>query len=118
MTIQEFITKAIEGGWKLPNPFPTGELFYETPPGSPFQIRAMPHYSELLDPEAWKAVGKVEGWGRTLRLSYEGYCFDPEGNTHGEVDDAYEIDEATYHMHRLIDHLASGGSIESFFESL
>lgn len=51
MTIQDFITKAIEGGWKTEHPYePNTQGFRDE------LNRA------LLDSLAWQAVGKVEGW--------------------------------------------------------
>ncbi len=53
MTIKQFIEKAIEGGWKREE-----KHLEETSYGADFNYSAI-----LLDPLAWQAVGKVEGWG-------------------------------------------------------
>lgn len=103
MTIQAFIEKAIEGGWK-PQVI-VKEYFYECPPGSSSHIRMTALYHELLDSLAWKAVGKVEGW-------YETEVFDmltgqPILTTFWWLQ-----------MHRMIDALAEGKTIEQFLETL
>lgn len=55
MTIQEFITTAIEGGYvnNYLNPRSVAEMQY---------LLAESKHMILLDPNAWKAVGKVKGW--------------------------------------------------------
>ena len=49
MTIKEFGEMAIDGGFKLTNKHLTDGVWYNFP-------------AIFLDPEAWKAVGKVKGW--------------------------------------------------------
>lgn len=94
MTTDEFISKAQDGGWLAD--VGAGEPTYA---GRHELMRA------LLDPEAWKAVGKVEGWdkpitaedrklGLTLRRGY------------------------LIRMHMMIDALADGKTIEEFLETL
>ena len=59
MEIKEFIEKAIEGGWKY-DPWDNFDIktyddfhrYYEISDEAVF-----------LNPKAWEAVGKVEGWG-------------------------------------------------------
>lgn len=69
----------------------------------------------FLEPGFWQALGAVEGWEQTndewLKAKAE-LPRDFIGVVHGIYPEWH------FHMHRLIDHLASGGSIESFFESL
>lgn len=57
MTIPQFIETAIEGGW-WPKPHHYAIEFVEGEP----KERLTNYGAILLDPEAWKAVGKVEGW--------------------------------------------------------
>lgn len=53
MTIQQFFEKAVEGGWR-----PIDELEINLA-----LIRAYRTLCEVvLDPLAWQAVGKTEGW--------------------------------------------------------
>lgn len=106
MTIQSFIEKAIKGGWrKEHNPKQDGlTVGFPTAPGFSgyFSVYWQAH-AILLDPEAWKAVGKVEGWA-TVESSY--------------YDDGATCDMWLHEMHRLIDTLATGGTIESYLETL
>lgn len=95
MTIQTFIEKAIEGGWTQPPEGTAAQMFM--------------HQTIFLDPEAWKAVGKVEGWWHcTVHVDggEEVRCEDPKH------DDWFK------NMHRMIDALAEGKSIEEFITTL
>lgn len=112
MTIPTFIEKAIEGGWKV-------QILSQT--ASHYEISALTRrqgdtwgvwlkqprrkngkledesteilLSEiLLDPEAWKAVGKVDVW--------------------------FEQYDWSWHMHRMIDALAEGKTIEQYLLTL
>lgn len=55
MTIQQFIEKAIEGGWKPDN------AERESYSGTHKYLFVA---GVMLDPLAWQAVGKVEGWDK------------------------------------------------------
>ena len=73
MTIKDFIEKAIEGGWKKKYYMPSHPDIFETD--------CLDYKHEiLLDPKAWGAVGKVEGWllqhkrGGTQRLNIRKKC--------------------------------------------
>lgn len=99
MTIKTFIEKAIQGGWK-----PYGLAVIGNIPIGYGHI--LTYYRGillvvLLDPEAWKAVGTVEGWpdGETAR-----------DDTHGC---SWRVN-----MHRMIDALAEGKTIEQYLETL
>jgi len=83
MTVQTFIEKARSVGYGT---------YYEC------------DEAYFLDPEAWKAVGKVEGWGPGTRVELGGGF--------------WTEDMWLKHMHRMIDHLAEGGTIESYLETL
>jgi len=99
MTIQQFIEKAIEGGW---NPR-RGEKQY-TAPRPPHHICLFSEYHPFLDAEAWKAVGKVEGWGPGTRVELGGGF--------------WTEDMWLKNMHRMIDALAEGKTIEEFLATL
>lgn len=66
MTIQQFIEAAIEGGWEnkhLP--------LMKTEDGVSGEVMTRMYWTTMfpviaLDPEAWKAVGKVKGWFNEL----------------------------------------------------
>jgi len=64
MTIQQFIEAAIEGGWKNDGQKVTNSLQKDVTRAlfSPQMTRLTSLQDMCLDPEAWKAVGKVKGW--------------------------------------------------------
>jgi len=97
MTIQQFIEKAIEGGWKN-----------TSPEGSWDDI-----YYILLQPDAWKAVGEVEGWGTDLWVGSMSRLTGAGLDTH-----KWEIPDWQYPMHRMVDALAEGKTIEQYLETL
>lgn len=89
MTIEQAITKAIEGGWNkesIVQPMDTG----------PANLA-----KAILDPSFWQSLGKAMGWNKL----YYTICHQ-------------KVSPWLFHWHRLIDHLADGGSIESYFEKL
>lgn len=108
MTIQTFIEKAIEGGWKSDQPhiskgaFEDGTFFgfphwkWKDEQGN---IKRATMWEILLDHLAWQAVGKVEGWG------------DMRGWTDGMP--AWKM-----RMHCMIEALAEGKTIEEFLATL
>ena len=91
MTIKQFIEKAIEGGWECPKgkawrlKYSSPELLAETP------------HRFLVDSDAWRAVGKTEGWV----------------NGHFDGKPTWQ-----YHMHRMIDTLIAGETIEELLATL
>ena len=131
MTIQEAITKAVEGGWnagtnwlaaRSASPLPIIDvecqdnmqivrLVHENYGNGGSKYTTMGLQVALLDPLFWQALGKSIGWN----IQEKQYS-DPKNPT-GHTRD-YLISGWQYQMHRLIDHLAEGKSIESFFESL
>ena len=65
----------------------------------------------LLDPLFWQALGKSMGWGNT------NVC----GHCRSNLYDSYERKEDKmwhYYWLSFIDHLAEGGSVESYFANL
>ena len=102
--IQQFIEKALVGGWQ-----PTDRAFsiigfYERHfeyqlrglfPERPSTIRMMIYEAVLLNPKVWQAVGKVEQW-------YEGR-YGPEW---------------LHHMRTMIDALAEGHTLEAYIQSV
>lgn len=90
MTIQSFIEKAVAGGW-------TSKV-YE----AEAEMGLVNYEAVLLDPEAWKAVGKVEGWLADVSCA----------------DDCREHQEWFDKMHRMIDAIAEGKTIEQYLETL
>ena len=108
MTIQQFIATAIEGGWKFgvdASKHPTFNLYSH---GFTFgeELKSDIHISLiLLDPEAWKAVGKVKGW----------YIESLEGPIGERV---LRDDEWFQKMHAMIDALCKGKTLEEYIATL
>ena len=66
-----------------------------------------------LDPLAWQAVGKVEGWsGRIIEYPKSAR----QGDRFGYIIE--KMTQADVNMHRMIDTLCEGRSIEQFLETL
>ena len=65
------------------------------PQGQRSAIRMMVYEAVLLNPKVWQAVGKVEHW-------YEGH-YGPEW---------------LHHMHKMIDALAEGHTLEAYIQSV
>ena len=93
MTIKEFIEKAIEGGYDIKRALVVNKDDEYNP------ISMQSSDKMFLDPKAWEAVGKVEGWNKYDEKEY----FAPEYRNK---------------MHQMIDHLVEGGTIESYIETL
>ncbi len=86
---QQFIEDAIEGGWM------EGE-------DSRYRRAYASIGNTLLNPLAWQAVGKTRGWT--------------------DYNDSYGVPEKSqrwnFQMHRFIDHLADGKTIEEALTAL
>lgn len=94
MTIQDFITKAIEGGWKTEHPYePNTQGFRDE------LNRA------LLDSLAWQAVGRTEGWP-------------PWESWDGPIPRDKGIPMWHAKMLYMVDALAHGGTLEAYLETL
>ena len=110
MTIKDFIQKAIEGGWE-------NKLFWfkvKESEDSPVEIvdTSMNNINSiLLDPLAWQAVGKVEGWEKK---HYRG-C---EYKLRGQCTPICSEDSWTLYIHEMIDALCEGKTIEQYLETL
>jgi len=93
MTIKDFINKAIEGGWKDHISNMEWKWAWENA------------VTPFLDPKAWEAVGKVEGWnGQNGGYGRETLC----------------SWKSTWqqNMHQMIDALVEGKTLEEFIETL
>jgi hypothetical protein len=102
--IQQFIEKAFVGGWQSADRdfriMGFYERHFEYQPQSILQgrssaIRMMVYEAVLLNPKVWQAVGQVEQW-------YEGH-YGPEW---------------FHHMHKMIDALAAGQTLEAYIQSV
>lgn len=127
MNIQQFIERAIEGGYE---PFKTvkmSELICEVhglhygcnfKPKNGAQVKGIAGrhvYEILLDPLAWQSVGKVEGWNKKDRkLSH--YSNGPKmGMMQGH---SYSLGGWRHNWHRMIDALADGETLEEFLANI
>lgn len=131
MTIKQFIERAIEGGYTIP-PNLLGDVIQEsvyvdtTGTNPTTMVRPYNIHGVLLSPEAWQAVGKTEGWKKYVWTSWKGW--DDSWITNETDDESYAPPSANaycqrhitfvYHMHRMIDALASGKSLEEFIATL
>ena len=130
---QRFIEDAIKGGWTETR-LESGEYaypdkgkvnsggVYSTVFSIPFRgnwIQGQPldanyfltKYRILLDPLAWQAVGKTRGW---LRVHCKGCGWEDTSSASPQHHCPYPKWQEThiYQMHRFIDHLADGKTIE------
>lgn len=104
MTIQEAIAKAIEGGYKGGHIWNVKGDFYVLRNENGNGYEHLSIYEMLLDSHFWQCLGKSMGWKDGEKIVSFG-----RGNY---------IKEWLYQQHRLIDHIAEGGTIESYFENL
>lgn len=105
MTIQDAISKAIEGGWnkewgvmdfEFTRSYPSRIDFFV---GKKLVMAHSPFYL-LLDPSFWQALKETMEW--------------PDFSTEYGV----KMEGWRCRWHRLIDHLAEGKDINSYFETL
>lgn len=67
-------------------------------------------FSEVfLDPLFWQALGRALGWQHIVHVhKYVGHSLDKEWTEPAWL----------YHWHRFIDHLASNGDTDTFFQEI
>ncbi len=102
MTIEQTIQKAFDGGYDgkhIPR-IGSDPRFDRTMMRGRFA-------QVVLRPEFWKSFGKAMDWEENI------FCVTE--TSHMLIP---KEDEWLTHWHELIDHLAEGGTIESFFETL
>lgn len=127
LNAQSFIEKAIEGGWgkdafyrgevthcKTEN----GKIYLEWFSGETESLHLHEEAKEriLLDPLAWKAVGKVEGWGTSIKyvatsLSKEELLRAMVNLDEKTIETVLRMEDEPrwlHEMHRMIDALAEG----------
>ncbi len=121
--MEKCISIAIENGWKnnhgihmdfgKPKFVVYGDskiygisyIRWNTFPNQPLDGELIRWSDTLLDPLFWQALGKGLGWnGKNM----DACCESNPGSQ----------DEWFYNWHNFIDHLASGKSVDSFFEEL
>ena len=107
MTIQETLEKSIEGGYLGETITGISESNGKWLFGTPIQTRLLTKNIEeiLLDPSFWKSLGKAMGWGVEDGFDLEAMS---KGGSPVSIKDEKDY---LHYWHRLIDHLADGGSI-------
>jgi len=111
MTIQETIEKAIDGGWNPEGHRFTSESYDGIAGFGGWQYRA----SIFLDPLFWQSLGKAMEWDSKQFHSEDEKC------SHGAHCGGHYRGHGRMWLeewHRFIDHLAEGGTPESFFKQL
>lgn len=110
MTIQQFIESAIEGGWDGWS-FDFSQSNEERLASI---LSCLDNYDAgdgistadiLLDPEAWKAVGKIKGWSTKKSSKWPGY-------------EEVWWEEWQYNMHRMVDELIAHYTLEEYIATL
>lgn len=112
MTIKQFISKAIEGGWD-----DTDCAFSSVKPNIDWKVASWEYDEKIfLDPKAWQAVGKVEGW---YDIHCE-HCPKIDYSEYGEPGECecFAKDEWKVKMHQMIDALVDGKTLEEFIKTL
>lgn len=114
MTIPEAIEKAIKGGFlKEQSPRIEDGTNIGCANGD-FLCKA----DIVLSPDFWRALGKTEGW-EDSRCEQCHDVFPEYHNGCVRCGASIRPDPFNrYHQYRLIDHLADGGTIESYFAAL
>jgi hypothetical protein len=108
MTLHTALERSIAGGWK---PWGRPDMTEVRVSDNKSQVGFSSYDYGLfwlsigeicIDPLFWQALGKMENWKQDGPVR------------HG----SYSKGEWYYRWHRLIDHLAQGGNISTFFETL
>ena len=100
MKIEEAIERACAAGYK----------------GDEHFLLNLPEYAKSqiwLDPSFWQSLGKALGWNTYAVCMHDGMVNCHKDNHWGGYEGQY-----LYHWHRFIDHLAEGGTAETYFETL
>ncbi len=124
--MENAIKKAIEGGWK--------HRLIETFEESLWDKARIKSFVEafwteiVCDPEFWKCLGKTEGWHMGIEKAIchkckflctnHKYKFCPEDSTPLEITENIRNSRWLSEWKLFIDHIASGNSVDNFFEEL
>lgn len=109
--MENAIKLAIEGGWDDTNfAYGVGKDGKSDDPKV-----GVWHYGKdiFLDPIFWQCLGKSLGWSDLPFWRYGETCIRCRENLGG-----IRYVQWQYNWHRFIDHLASGGDVDSFFADL
>ena len=122
MTIEQVIKKAVEGGFD----------WFEFYDGTDLHIgmkddawiwasnadgegEAYPLSEIFQCPRFWQSLGKAMEWQTNAPIFYE---FPARNHVGAWIDESREASEWLIEWHRCIDHVAEGGTPESFFKKL
>lgn len=119
MKIETAILSSIKGGWLPENVTAFTDGMYVFKDGHK-QVFTLPTKVELaytvLQLGFWQALAKSEGWYWT---AYKNGAWETEFEDKTFLSDTpFRYPTEIYHMHRLIDAIVSGQSIEEFFATL
>jgi hypothetical protein len=124
MTIKQFIEKAVEGGCRIPATYSKGDLKVQNVEAELIMLPTFLPALVLIDPDAWRAVGRVEGWWKKDEFGHE-LKERPNNREFTAGKSIYSAQQAEHipftwmtNMHRMIDALADGKTIEEFLASL
>lgn len=123
MKIEHAIQKAVEGGWKDDLRYKTqypevkkgsGDvlIWYVDSVNHEWTFDRLSFQQICLDPSFWQCLGKAMGWKEDT------YGVVSETHPGLLVSRTYRLETWRDHWHRLIDTLAEGKTIESYFEEL
>jgi len=122
MTIEEIVNKGIKGGWR-PHTHNGVYEFCTSIKVNQYNISFIDEESDdfcnlkleqiLLDPKFFQAVGKVEGWEKVGKCKV---C----GNVEEKCTGQFIASRKGWlsNMHRMIDALAEGKTLEEFIKTL
>lgn len=100
MTKKEFIRQIIEGGYVPEHHIEQFKQALESK-----ILGELSFQSTILNPLSWKAIAKSKGWDKDILVSFHGIK-------------AYKQELWIFHMHKMIDYLIAGKTIEEFLETL
>jgi len=131
MTKNEFVTKAMDGGWMsqavfLRQKYEIGFTTAKDTAAWQEVINDIISNAAFFDAKAWQAVGRVEKWDivrkrNELTKDTRGYLFDERGRQYTFVGNKTylpNIAEAQNKHHQLIDALWEGKSLEEYIKTL
>lgn len=107
--LEEAIIKSIEGGWRnkethqgvlISRPQSYVQFWNSSTCDDMYPVEGTPLSSILLDPLFWQCLGKSLGWDNK-----DEFILNDENRW-------------IYRWHSLIDHIADGGDIDTFFKEL
>lgn len=115
MTPTQFIEDAIKGGWSIwlrrrkdRNTLQDGARIEDDGIWYEYGENLLPIHEILLDPKSWEAVGKTREWFEGIQKEVIGV------RKYREIHTKMWL----FYMHRFIDHLADGKTIDESLSAL